>query len=170
MKLYTDDSTVVELKNMSDPVIEWLSQFDYGYTEDIYTLYGQTQDKKLQDVLEFADFAVVTQNQLYKRPLLNEGGFMWPPREKDDWFVVSHSAKERWRYLRTALLGIPRLRLPTFGSVRVRYQGEEDPVMIYWQGGYYVAERNGEIVRFNEMSQEEYRQHVKALRQKGQVF
>ncbi len=169
MKLYVDDSTAVELVNKSDPVIEWLLQFDYGYTEDIYTLYSETQDESLQKVLEFADFAVVTRNQLYKRMLLNEGGFMWPAREKDDWFVVSHSAKERWRYMKNALLGIPRLRLPTFGSVRVRYPGE-DPVVVYWQGGYYVAERDGEIVVFYEMSRTDYDQHIKALRQKGQVF
>jgi len=168
MNVYTADNLVVDsCKN--DPVFDWLSQFTYGYTDDVYPLFENTQDQKMREILQYADFVVVTQNSLYKRHLLNEGGFMWPEREKDDWFTVSHTGKERWHYLKQALQSVPRLKLPPYGSVHVRYRGEE-PVLVYWLGGFYVAERDGSIVRYEEMSQEDFKQHLAALREKGQLF
>jgi len=168
MNVYTEDNRVVNTCE-NDPVFDWLSQFTYGYSDDVYPLFENTQDEKMKEILQYADFVVVTQNTLYKRHILNEGGFMWPEREADDWFAASHTPKERWGYLKKVLQGIPRLKLPPYGAVRVRYKGEE-PVLVYWLGGFYVAERGAEIVRYEEMKHEDFKQHIALLREKGQIF
>jgi len=170
MKIYTADSDVVDSDDCkSDPVASWLSQFVYGYTDDVYPLFENTQDNKFKEILQYADFVVVTQSALYKRHILNEGGFMWPSRAEDNWFVELHSGKERWNYLKNAVQAIPRLKLPPYGTVRVRYKGM-DPMSVYWKNGYYVAENEGGIVRYEEMTRKDFEQHIAALRDKGQVF
>jgi len=169
MNVYTADNLVVDsCKN--DPVFDWLSPVHLRVHRRCLPHYLKIRKtKRMREILQYADFVVVTQNSLYKRHLLNEGGFMWPEREKDDWFTVSHTGKERWHYLKQALQSVPRLKLPPYGSVHVRYRGEE-PVLVYWLGGFYVAERDGSIVRYEEMSQEDFKQHLAALREKGQLF
>ncbi len=169
MKIYTFDNIYYEPANISDPVIEWLDQFDYGHTEDIYPLYENTQDKKLQEILQHADFMVVTRGPLYKRHLLNEGGFGWPEKEADDWFAKFHSAKERWFYLRGAMRGVPRVQLPPYGTWRVRYKRDAPKTEIRWDAGFYYAIQNGDIIKYTSMSHEDFVAHVRALKEKGQI-
>lgn len=166
MKIYTFDNTFASIP-IDDPLGEWLQQFSYGYTEDIYSLYENTQDKNVKKILEHADFAVFTKNILYKRHILNEGGFMWPKNESDDWYVEVHTEKERWKFLKRALLAIPRLRLPPFGAYRAQY---DDVYFIYWSDGFYFAEKDGEIAHYHPMTKEEYFKHIEELKRKGRII